>query len=592
MSLSITKHIMQIVAGSLLLACVSQVWADLPQDRTEGIAWLLQNQNGDGSWGKDGAKVAATAEALAALRNAGAASGFLYSRAISWLANARTDSVDSLARKIIALEAAGFNTVELGLVDQLLSLRNPQMGWGAFNGHSSGFPDTALALQAILSSEITYPELTTSLGLIRSGQTSGDNGWSYVGGNQGATLKNQIMPSAYNIVTLSQYQGISSSGTNVTRGVNWLINLKQQPDGSFLEDSTITTGSVHKTALGYLAIKAAKDAGVVTGFDVNLTNAQNYILSQQNLDGSWGSDAFSTALALRTLPTIVMTDTDGDGIPDDVEVLIGTDALVADGRDLLDANGLDPDNLQDSGMTVEPLVVEILRNQYFTYTPAISGGIAPFIWQVSSGSLPSGINLQSAASGTIAGTPTVPSALAFSMLLQDANTKNLIVPGHIRVLATNDFVTDTDQDGAPSTFELTKGFDPLDANSTPVLDSDGDGVNDWLDRFPSDPTEWADNDGDGIGDNADPDDDNDGMSDSYENRFGLNRNNPSDAALDSDGDGLTNLQESRYYTNPFAIDTDGDGIDDATEIAQGRNPNIDDALIPAIMAVINSLLLN
>ncbi len=58
------------------------------------------------------------------------------------------------------------------------------------------------------------------------------------------------------------------------------------------------------------------------------------------------------------------------------------------------------------------------------------------------------------------------------------------------------------------------------------LDIDGDGVDraksiPW-DAFPLNPQEWRDTDGDGIGDNADPDDDNDGWSDKEEERAGTN----------------------------------------------------------------------
>jgi hypothetical protein len=58
------------------------------------------------------------------------------------------------------------------------------------------------------------------------------------------------------------------------------------------------------------------------------------------------------------------------------------------------------------------------------------------------------------------------------------------------------------------------------------LDLDGDGVDraksiPW-DAFPLDPKEWRDTDGDGIGDNADPDDDNDGYSDEHERNQGTN----------------------------------------------------------------------
>ncbi|MBT5016431.1 hypothetical protein HOM98_03005 [Candidatus Peregrinibacteria bacterium] len=44
-------------------------------------------------------------------------------------------------------------------------------------------------------------------------------------------------------------------------------------------------------------------------------------------------------------------------------------------------------------------------------------------------------------------------------------------------------------------------------------DTDGDGVDDFNDAFPTDETEWADSDGDGIGNNADSNDDNDDLLD-------------------------------------------------------------------------------
>ena len=81
-----------------------------------------------------------------------------------------------------------------------------------------------------------------------------------------------------------------------------------------------------------------------------------------------------------------------------------------------------------------------------------------------------------------------------------------------------------------------------DAESGTAVDSDGDNVVDSQDLFPNDPEEWADNDSDGIGNNLDTDDDNDGMTDTWEVAHGLN---PfvDDAALDADGDGESNLDE-------------------------------------------------
>jgi hypothetical protein len=83
------------------------------------------------------------------------------------------------------------------------------------------------------------------------------------------------------------------------------------------------------------------------------------------------------------------------------------------------------------------------------------------------------------------------------------------------------------------------------------MDTDGDGVPDEQDAFPDDPTEWADVDGDGTGDNADLDDDNDGMPDAWETQYGFNPLDPSDAAEDADGDGISNLDEYLQGSDPW-----------------------------------------
>ena len=99
--------------------------------------------------------------------------------------------------------------------------------------------------------------------------------------------------------------------------------------------------------------------------------------------------------------------------------------------------------------------------------------------------------------------------------------------------------------GASASYALLPGFQA-------TLDGDGDGYPNHLDTFPSDPAEWIDTDGDTIGNNADTDDDGDGMPDTWENGFvGLD---PlvDDAAGDIDGDGYSNLEEYIGGTDPTA----------------------------------------
>lgn len=61
------------------------------------------------------------------------------------------------------------------------------------------------------------------------------------------------------------------------------------------------------------------------------------------------------------------------------------------------------------------------------------------------------------------------------------------------------------------------------------------------------------------------DSDNDGMPDYWENTYGFDLLNPADAALDYDSDGLSNVMEFKFSTNPLLGDTDGDGLDDGLD---------------------------
>jgi len=111
---------------------------------------------------------------------------------------------------------------------------------------------------------------------------------------------------------------------------------------------------------------------------------------------------------------------------------------------------------------------------------------------------------------------------------------------------------DADRDGIPSWWEAMHGMATNDPTDS-IEDMDEDGLRNIEEyRYGTNPAE-SDTDGDGL-------------SDLWELYFGFNPGDPSDALLDSDGDELTNLQEYEASTDPWKVDTDGDGLSDGQEV--------------------------
>ena len=110
-------------------------------------------------------------------------------------------------------------------------------------------------------------------------------------------------------------------------------------------------------------------------------------------------------------------------------------------------------------------------------------------------------------------------------------------------------------------------------------DTDKDGVIDNLDAFPNDPTETVNTDDDDIGNNADPDDDNDGLTDIEEAALGTNP-----LLADTDGDTVNDKMDAFPLDATETTDTDGDKVgdnadafpNDASETADSDNDGVGD----------------
>jgi YD repeat-containing protein len=86
----------------------------------------------------------------------------------------------------------------------------------------------------------------------------------------------------------------------------------------------------------------------------------------------------------------------------------------------------------------------------------------------------------------------------------------------------------------------------------PAIAFNYDGVGNFTDQSVSNS---LDTDGDLIANFADLDEDGDGMPDAWEIQYGFNPLDPSDAAKDANGNGISNLQEYLNGTNPLSTNT-------------------------------------
>ncbi|MBL9118735.1 MAG: hypothetical protein JNL80_02330 [Phycisphaerae bacterium] len=117
-------------------------------------------------------------------------------------------------------------------------------------------------------------------------------------------------------------------------------------------------------------------------------------------------------------------------------------------------------------------------------------------------------------------------------------------------------VVDCNQNGVRDACDLASGTS---------VDLNGDAI--------PDECQPLDTDGDGIPDILDPDDDNDGLSDTQEATLGTDP-----LIADTDGDGISDgVEVNTFSTDPLDTDSDNDGVPDGVEVTQGTQPLLADS---------------
>ncbi|MEO0054274.1 MAG: hypothetical protein RLZZ50_221, partial [Verrucomicrobiota bacterium] len=311
----------------------------------------------------------------------------------------------------------------------------------------------------------------------------------------------------------------------------------------------------------------------------SLTNLQEY-------NGGWNPRLFEPT----TLPSAISApfsvdarslrvDTDSDGLPDTWEIAVGLSPSSATGSN---APSADPDgdgftNLQEYNAGTLPLVPDrpaLSQGVSALFTVDLGAYFAGFSTDTDSDGMPDwwearyGLNrLVNDATGNLDGDElnNLAEYRAGRIPNRDDQSGEAFLQSATFALDTIGLAPDTDSDRLPDWWELLYGLNPLVANAS--ADPDGDG---WtnLEEYNAG-TNPVVNDRPGpsalatlafllntgaypLGFSADTDGDR--MPDWWEDKYGLNRLLATDAAVDPDGDYLTNLEEYRAGTHPRVYD--------------------------------------
>lgn len=463
------KRICGLGLGLILLG-VTCAHASVEDARSKGLKWLVQTQRGDGSFaGLKGLEVQATAASIEAMQAGGMAASASHARALSWLANAPGDSLDSRAWQTFALTQAGRDSQAIASI--IRSQRNnatyiggaPAPGvvsWGPAQGYMPSLPDTALGFGALRSAGDVSPSAPTDLVLstlcyVLAAQQTGapwTGSWPYSQSsvNQPAPTARgsliatsivlhelKIQSQANRFVSGSACGRTSPSAiiSAIATAKTWLLS-QANGNGGFAERHPVTgvlePSNPVPTALALRALSLFAAEG--DGPSVAAVNAARaWLVTEQNSDGSWRGDPFVTARVLAVLPAAAGTqlaDNDNDGLPNVVEAQLGTQQGVADGQGVLAGNaGAQP------GVTATSFSASGTLGQPFAFALSARGGSAPFTFVRVAGSLPQGISL--APNGQLTGTPTKEGVFAFDYQVTNASGAKTVVIGRIDIVSVS-----------------------------------------------------------------------------------------------------------------------------------------------------------
>jgi sugar lactone lactonase YvrE len=244
----------------------------------KGLAWLETQVQANGSLTNESASLATPlqnrTEALFSLK--------LLTTIPASLADAVSadmeDNTEYLARRAVAMSMTGQNAD--AIIEQLAARQNADGGFAGIPDHESASLDTALTLLAFKAAGYKASAvIANALGFLdHSANTDGGFGLSASNGSN-------LYVTSYVLQALQAYSQSYALSQPITHAKQWLLSMQQ-------------SGAYADTLDNVVAILALAEITADAG---SYSGAVSALVSGQQADGSWNSDPFLTALALRAL---------------------------------------------------------------------------------------------------------------------------------------------------------------------------------------------------------------------------------------------------------------------------------------------------
>jgi hypothetical protein len=292
----LSKRNSMVMMAAILICVAGPMEGAVLADISQAGAYLESEQNLDGSWGIDPATLYfETTEAVKSLNFLGR-TGDAYQRGVNFIIENTIGGIEDQARRIDSVFPSGKDVSND--LSSIISAQNSDGGFGFDADYESDAYHTALALIALTTAGVSDPAIISPTVTYLSSQQKTDGSFGLSTDHDSIYLTSLAAMALY---AFSDTYGLDLQLDDVS---TWL-KTKQNLDGGFGEAGS----TVFETSYALMAM-----LNVEPNFS-GIQDALDYLTANQDPDGSFNGDIYSTAVAALGLDSS-LNDRDGDGIID------------------------------------------------------------------------------------------------------------------------------------------------------------------------------------------------------------------------------------------------------------------------------------